>query len=153
MKNINNFIQEKLIINKDTEVIHELTPEVMRDDYNSVWGATTKKRKKEFADKYACDDIRIRPIQIAILDKLRELRFDKDEYDTNDRSDFFKYDIPQVYNKLKVWLDKEPIEFVQYLSDVYAKLTSKINPFRCSIADKRKLDFAKGFKRYLDEHK
>jgi hypothetical protein len=153
MKNINNFIQEKLIINKDTEVINELTPEVMRDDYNSVWGATTKKRKKEFADKYACDDIRIRPIQIAILDKLRELRFDKDEYDTNDRSDFFKYDITQVYNKLKVWLDKEPIEFVQYLSDVYAKLTSKINPFRCSIADKRKLDFAKGFKRYLDEHK
>lgn len=153
MKKLIKYIQEKLIINKDTEVIHELTPEVMRNDYNEVWGATSKKEKKEIADKYACDDIRIRPIQIAILDKLRELRFDKDEYDTDDRLDFFRYDIPQVYNRLKIWLDKEPIEFVQYLSYVYTKLTSKINPFRCSIADKRKLDLAKGFKRYLNEHK
>lgn len=153
MKKLIKYIQEKLIINKDTEVIHELTPEEMRNDYEECFVALTKKEKKEIADKYGCDDIRIRPIQIAILDKLRELRFDKDEYDGKDRLDFLRYDIPQVYNKLKVWLDKEPIEFVQHLSDVYNKLTSKINPYRCSIADKRKLDLAKGFKRYLDEHK
>ena len=71
MKNLDTYITEKILINKDTKISHEFTPEVMRNDYNRVWGATTKKEKKEFADKYACDDIRIRPIQLAILAKLR----------------------------------------------------------------------------------
>ena len=154
MKDIKQILIEKLHINKDVKVIG-FTDEDLRKDYNEVWGALTKSEKKVIADKYGVTDIRIKPIQIAILDKLRENRFEKSEFTEDDIYDFFKYEITgSVYNKLKVYLDQEPKEFIEYLLEYYNKICNKyinVPPSMLSIAHKYNIKCLKNITRYLDE--
>ena len=73
MKTIDFYIQEKLVIKNDSS-IRKFTDEELEKDYYKVWSATTKKEKEVIANKYGITEIRIRPIQIGILDLLRKNR-------------------------------------------------------------------------------
>ena len=154
MKDIKQILIEKLHINKDVKVIG-FTDEDLRKDYETVRWAYTKKEKMDIGDKYGVTDIRIRPIQIAILDKLRENRNNKKYFTEEDLHDFFKYDIAcSVYNKLKVYLDKESKEFIEYLLEYYNKIYKKYinkHPSTLSIAQKYNIKCLKNITRYLDE--
>ena len=151
MKAINNYIIEKLIINKDSK-LKSFSDEELEKDYQAVWGSTTKAEKKVIADKYNCKDIRIRPIQIAILDKFRENRFDKKEFVLEDIHHFWRYEPSETYDKFKLYLEKEPENFIVYMYEQYVEKCKPIlNRYYKSYADKRQIKIKDLLKRYLDE--
>lgn len=151
MKSINEFIFEKFLISKDTNILNpkDFTNEELMNDYNTVRNACTKAEKKEVADKYGITDLRIRPIQIEILKILREKRKDKKEFTKNDITNFMRFDIPETYNKLEVWLKEESNEFVEYLLEYYKERTKNIHPAKQSINDKYLLRMRANIQKYL----
>lgn len=155
MKTIDFYIQEKLVIRNDSS-IRKFTDEELENDYQEVNTAYTKAEKKVIADKYNCKDIRIRPIQIAILDKLRENRFKKKEFTDKDIRNFFRYDIPDTYNKFEAYLKEESNEFVKYLLDRYKEKVNKkdlTNKFGISIADRHLLKVYDNIKKYIESNR
>ena len=150
MRKITNYIIEKLHINKDSKSNKtEFTDEELRNDYSEVGGAYTKAEKQEFCSKYDIVSNKIREIQLVILDKLRENRSMKKEYDENDIRDFLRYDLPEKTEKLEEYLDKEPKEFIEYVLNYYEEKGKKIHPTRQSIADKHILKRINQLKNYL----
>ena len=151
MKQITNYIQEGLRINKNTTVRKkEFTDEELMDDYERVTGAFSKSDKEPFMVKYDCDINKIRDIQLVILKKLRENRQKKKEFNENDIRYFCRFDMPWGnYNKLKTYLDEEPKEFLEYVLQFYEKKCKKIHPYRHSIADNYTLRIRDNLKKYL----
>lgn len=167
MININNFILEKLKINSKSQVIdnQKFTDKELRDDYNAVRGAYTKAQKQEYAIKYDIITNKFREIQLVILDKLRENRHNKKEYDENDVHDFYRMDIPDTpYKKSKEFFDKEPIEFIEYLKSYFENESEHFKRARASfrrfggyhgisIADRHQLNMYNNVIKYLEENK
>ena len=151
MKNINDFKKEKILISKDTKVLNpkNFTDKELIDDYNTILYAYTKSEKKEIADKYNITDLRIRPIQIEILKILREKRKDKNEFTKDDVINFFRFDIPETYNKMEAWLKEESNEFVEYLLEYYKERAKKIHSVNKSINDKHILRILSNIQKYL----
>ena len=166
MININNFIQEKLKINSKSQVNikQKFTDEELRHDYTAVNGAYTKAEKQEYALKYDIMTNKFREIQLVILDKLRENRHNKKEYDEKDVHDFYRMNIPDTpYRKSKEFFDKEPIEFIEYLksyfeneSEHFKRARQSLRRFgsfsRISIADRHQLNMYNNVIKYLEEN-
>ena len=166
MININNFIQEKLKINSKSQVIDntKFTDEELRNDYSAVDGAYTKAEKQEYAIKYDIMTNKFKEIQLVILDKLRENRHNKKEYDENDVRDFYRMNVPDTpYKKSKDFFDKEPIEFIEYLKSYFenesqhfrrAQLSMKRFGYHgMSIADRHQINMYNNVVKYLEENK
>lgn len=168
MKLINNYISEKLIINANSQK-KTYSDEELMNDYNEVWGAITKTEKKTIADKYGISIIKIKDIQLHILDLLRENRHKKNpkDFTIDDILNFNRFDVPKtVYKKFSEYLDKEPIEFVefmkQYVNDKIEKdprlKKNRYNPNRyssyvSSLADRNLLKWYENLEKYLNENK
>ncbi len=159
MKQLDLFILEKLHLGK---TLHPdniiLDDNVLMDDYGEVASATTKAEKLKIANKYGIKSNKIREIQLAILDILRDNRHNKKDFTDLDIRAFFRYDVPDSYNKLKEYLDKEPIEFVEFLKEHTNKLIDK-NPYvkkyqfapeRLSYADRRLINRRNNLEKYLN---
>ena len=167
MININNFIQEKLKINTKSQVNtkQKFTDEELRHDYTAVNGAYTKAEKQEYALKYDIMTNKFREIQLVILDKLRENRHNKKEYDEKDVHDFYRMNIPDTpYRKSKEFFNKEPIEFIEYLKSYFENESEhfkrarqslrRLSSFsRISIADRHQLNMYNNVIKYLEENK
>ena len=152
MKNINTYINEKFQVSVDAIRNREdCTDEELRDDYETVRWAYTKKEKIEMGDKYGVTDYRIRPIQLEILDRLRENRFEKSEFNEDDILDFFRLEPSLVYSKFSKYLDNENKAFIEYMLEHYNNLCKGINPARCSYADKDKLKIKRFLNQYLSK--
>ena len=165
MIKINNFIQEKLKINSKSQVNtqQKFTDEELRHDYTAVNGAYTKAEKQEYAFKYDVMTNKFREIQLVILDKLRENRHNKKEYDKNDAHDFYRFGVPDTYKKTKEFFDKEPIEFIEYLKSYFENESSafrnaremfrRFGSFsRISIANRHQLTMYNNVIKYLEEN-
>ena len=162
MKSLNQFIQEKYLIDMDSDG-QNFTDEELRDDYNKVAGCITKAEKNVFSQKYGIKANKIREIQIAILDQLKNNRQDKKKFDDDDIYDFLQYDIKEKeFNK---YLDDEPIEFVKTMYDYYKKYCEKrkiiqyaqvINQrdwnYRMSYSDRNQLKKYITLRNYLEQH-
>ena len=151
MNNLNNYIQEKLKINSQTKIISGFTDEELKNDYSEISGAYLKSQKEPLALKYGVTSIKIRDIQLAILDQLRENRKKKKEFTMEDVRYFIKYDMPDSYNRYKVYLDQESKEFVEYILEYYKNRGKNISPYpgRQSIADKYILKKIENIQKYL----
>lgn len=151
MNNIINFIQEKLKISSSSKINRSFTDEELKDDYSEITGAYLKSQKEPIAAKYNVTSIKIRDIQLAILDELRENRKNKKEFTTDDVRYFLKYDTPDSYVRYKTFLDKESKEFVEYLLEYYKNRGKNISPYagRQSIADKYVLKKIANIQKYL----
>ncbi len=150
MKSINNYLSEALI-KKDTVLkgYQKFTDEELRYDYNTITYATTKAEKLPIAQKYGVKTIRIKNIQIAILEKLRENRHNKKEFTNDDIKDFFRLDIPERYERMKEYLDKEPIEFIEYLLKYLEGQAKRIRYPYLSYSDKALVNRISKIKNYL----
>ena len=151
MINFYNYIIEKLVINKNIGKVNKFTDEELESDYNTVLNAITKNEKKAIADKYGVNIYKIRDIQIEILNILRENRKNKKEFTSNDLQNFFRYDIPDRYDKFKKYLEEESIEFVEWLFERYKNKVSKINTAYRSYADNHVIRVYNNLKRYLNK--
>ena len=151
MINFYNYIIEKLVINKNIGKVNKFTDEELESDYNTVYHAITKNEKKVIADKYGVNIYKIRDIQIEILNILRENRKNKKEFTPNDSQNFFRYDIPDRYDKFKKYLEEESIEFVEWLFERYKNKVSKINTAYRSYADNHVIRVYNNLKRYLNK--
>lgn len=151
MKTIDFYIQEKLVIKNDSS-LRKFTDEELMNDYETVHYAYTKAEKKAIADKYGITDLRIRPIELGILDILRENRKKKKDFTNDDIRNFFRYDIPDTYNKFEAYLKEESDEFVKYLLKRYKEKVNEkniIGKFGMSIADKHLLKVYNNIKEYI----
>ena len=149
MKNIDSFIQERLVINSKSNSL-AFTDEEMRDDYDTIRYAYTKAEKQKIASKYGINSNKIREIELAILDELRENRQHKKEYTNSDINDFLRYDVPDRYDSFAKYLDKEPKEFVEKILEYFEDRAKKINIHRMSINDKYVLRRVENLKKYLN---
>ena len=151
MKNLKDIIFEKLKLDQNIKD-QSFTDEELMDDYEGVTNSFSKSDKKPYMDKYACDINKIRDIQLVILDLLRENRQKKKDFNNKDVIYFLRFDIPWGrYDKAVEYLDKEPKEFLEYALKYYEPKTRKINPYRCSIADKYTLRIYNSLKKAAEE--
>lgn len=153
MKKINQFIQEKLRLDRNININTSFSDEELRKDYSEVSGAYTKAEKQKFCEKYDIISTKIREIQLVILDHLRENRKNKKEFTKEDFQDIIRYDLPEKYEKFIEYLDKEPIKFVKFLLKTYENIIQRnhisiLNPR--SIADKYKVKRYNQLKKYLN---
>lgn len=156
MKTINTYITEKLVIGNNLESGTGYSDEELRQDYTAIERAYTKNEKKVIADKYHIKDIRIEPIKLAILDILRENRKNKKEFTDKDIRDFNCYNLPDNYDKLKIYLDKEPRNFVEYVYNYYkTRAQSIVRRYapRLSALQNYQVKKAQKYERYLEETK
>lgn len=150
MKQLNDYIIEKFKINSNTVNNNDFKDEELMDDYETVNMAFSKSEKKPFMDKYGVEINKIKDIQLDILNRLRENRQKKKEFNDEDVKFFMRFDIPWgKYDKAKEYLDKEPRDFLEYVLEYYEKKTKKIHPTRQSIADKYTLKIYNSLKKYL----
>lgn len=159
MKQINKFLFEKLIINKDSKK-KSFTEEELRKDYHDVEWAMTKAEKQVFAQKYDVNSNKYRDIQYKILLILREQRQAKTEFTKDDVTDFYRFDWKE--KEYYDYLDEEPIEFVKYLFQLSEENLKKKGLFKylglnhrrgfnyhISYADKNLLDRYEKLQKYL----
>jgi len=152
MRNLNQFIVERLKINKDTKVNpYEFSDEELMKDYNEISYAYTKAEKMPIAKKYGITTIRIKDIQQAILIKLRDNRHIKKDFTEDDVRNFFRLDVPERYNRMKEYLDQESTEFIEYLLEHLKEKAKKIRYPYLSYADKTLLNRIKNIEKYLNE--
>ena len=155
MKNLIEFIKEGLKITSNTKVNDfNYTEEEMRDDYKKVLWCTEKKEKQIYADKYGIQSNKIHEIGIRIAEFLRENRHKKKKFDELDFTDYIHLDIPQKYDKLKEYFDKEPKEFLDFLYKYYDNKTIRTRnyaPSRLSINDRYQIKRYNQIKTYLQE--
>jgi len=152
MNNIIDFIQEKLKISSFTKINKlNFTDEELMDDYSKAINAYTKDQKEPLIQKYNVSTGRIKDIQLAILDELRENRKNKTEFTKTDVLFFIKYDVPESYPKYKTYLDKESKDFIEYLLEYYKNRGRNISPYagKQSIADKYVLKKISYLQKYL----
>lgn len=154
MKNLNNYIIERLHITKKTKA-NQYNEEELRKDYENINYAYTKASKQEIANKYDCTVLKIRDIQLVILDILRDLRHKKKDFTKEDLQDFLHYRIPQRYKQLKPYLEKEPNDFVEFLYNYYDNYCKQHNckykKYGGSYADNTKLETRDSLLQYLKE--
>ena len=162
MKQIKNFITEKLHLNKSSVLVKDsgYTDEELRQDYKDVEYALTKAEKQKYASKYHIQTNKFREIQLEILKYLQMNRQNKKEFNLDDLRDFWRFDF-----KEKEFLDhlkEEPIEFVQTLYINYDKncKSRNIGPYanshtmrssNLSIADRYLLRKYEKIKKYLND--
>lgn len=152
MNNIIDFINEKLKIRSNSKVNNQsFTDEELMADYSTITGSYLKSEKEPLAIKYNVSSLKMRDIQIAILDELRENRKNKKEFTIDDVRYFIKYDAPDSYARYKPYLDKESKEFVEYLLEYYKNRGKNISqyPGKQSIADKYVLKKISYLQKYL----
>ena len=75
----------------------------------------------------------------------------KKEFTSNDSQNFFRYDIPDRYDKFKKYLEEESTEFVEWLFERYKNKVSKINTAYRSYADNHVIRVYNNLKRYLNK--
>lgn len=127
MLHLNNFIIKKLKINSNSKVnTNSFSDEELKEDYRKLINCYSIKDKQPLAIKCGCDSVRVKDIQLAILDKLRENRQLKSEYTKEDIATFLKYDIGD--NKLITYLKQETKEFAEALLEYYKNRGKNINP-------------------------
>ena len=155
MKNLIEFIQEGLKITSKTKVNDfDYTEDEMRHDYKIVSGAYEKAEKQFYATKYGIQSNKIHEIGVRIAEFLRDNRHKKKKFDELDFSDFYHLGIPEKYDKLKEYLDKEPKEFLDFLYEHYDKMTTKTRyraPSSISINDRHQIKRYNQIKKYLQE--
>ena len=130
MKTIDTYIIEKLTLNKQTKIVEpSFTDEELREDYQTVRYRVFKKSEKEvYANKYNCKSLKIRDIQLVILDYLRKNRHNKSEFIEDDVHDFERFEIPDGnYNKYVKYLEQEPENFIRYMLQFYKNKMSQIH--------------------------
>lgn len=158
MKNLTKHIQEALKIGKDFKYDGiAFTDNELRDDYKKVDQCIYKKEKQEYADKYNVSSVKIKDIQLAILDILKKNRQKKDKFDDDDVLDFIRLNIPE--KNWPEYFDEEPIEFIQTLFDFFefkyrVRHISSLKKLRRSLSsDEKLLDRRYNIiKSYLDKH-
>lgn len=157
MKKINTYIFEKLKLNNQSKLKEiTFTDEELREDYKTVGVAYTKAEKLEIATKYNVEKLKIRDIQLVILDYLRKNRNNKSEFTEEDIWDFFRLDPPDgVYEKFKKYLEQEQDIFLKYMLDYYTDKITTINKRRrqtgygYSYSEKRTIKIVDFLKKYL----
>ena len=152
MQKLNIFLKEALI-KKNTIVKTEFTDEELLGDYNEIQYAYTKAEKLPIAKKYGVNAMKIRDIQIAILDNLRENRKKKKDFTEEDVRNFFKYGIPESYTRLKPYLDEEPKQFVEFLFNYFQEKANNIykKNYRWSYSDKELIKRYHQIQKYLNK--
>jgi len=155
MKYIVNYIKEGIKIGSNTKVNNfNYSEEEMRDDYNNVSYAIEKKEKQHYARKYGIESNKIHEIELRISELLRENRKNKKEFDNKDVIDFIRLNLPEKYDKLKEYFDKETKEFLNFYYKYYEekiKKISKLPTSRLSVSDKYLLKRFNQIKQYLKE--
>lgn len=155
MKNLIEFIKEGLKITSNTKVNDfDYTEEELRNDYEEVSMAYTKAEKQKFANKYGIQSNKILEIQQKIVEILRDNRQEKKKFDIEDFKDFVKLNLPERYDKLKEYFDKEPKEFLDFLYNYYDQKTIRIRnyaPSRLSSHDRYQIKRYNQIKKYLQE--
>ena len=157
MKTINAYITEKLKLNNQSKLKEiTFTDEELREDYETIGVAYTKAEKLEIATKYNVQKLKIRDIQLVILEYLRKNRNNKSEFTEEDIWDFFRLDPPDgVYKKFKIYLEQEQDIFLKYMLNYYTDKITAINKRRrqngygYSYADKRIIRIVDFLKTYL----
>ena len=99
MKNISLYILEKLNIQSIDINKCSFTDKELLDDYEAARSSYTKAEKEPIANKYGVSSLKMHDIELAILDELRKNRFNKKEFDRQDITNFYRYDIPDRYDK------------------------------------------------------
>ena len=149
MKNISLYILEKLNIQSIDINKCSFTDKELLDDYEAARSSYTKAEKEPIANKYGVSSLKMHDIELAILDELRKNRFNKKEFDRQDITNFYRYDIPDRYDRLKIYLDKEPKEFIKYLLDFLIDKAKKYNKKYLSPANKHTIRTIANLKKYL----
>ena len=125
MKQLKTILLEKLIINANTH-IRKFTDEELVNDYKAVWDSFSISEKKPYKEKYGVHSNKKEDIMKVILDRLRENRNKKKEFEVQDLTNFFRYDIPENYPKFKTYREMESKEFIEYMLEKYKeKLLTK----------------------------
>ena len=150
MKDISLYILEKLNIQSIDINKCSFTDKELLDDYEAARSSYTKAEKEPIANKYGVNSIRMHDIELAILDELRKNRFNKKEFDRQDITNFYRYEIGERYEKLKTYLDKEPKEFVEYLLEFLKEKAKAFNPRYLSPANKYTLKRISNLQKYLN---
>lgn len=155
MKTLKNKILEGLKINSKSKINYiYFTDEELRNDYEEVSMAYTKAEKQKFANKYGIQSNKILEIQQRIIEILRDNRQEKKKFDMEDFKDFIRLNLPERYDKLKEYFDKEPKEFLDFLYKYYDNKTSRTRnyaPSRLSINDRYQIKRYNQIKNYLQE--
>lgn len=157
MKTINNFIIEKLKLTSQSKLKEmTFTDEELRKDYFEVSRAITKAEKEAIANKYMVNVLKIRDIQLVILDFLRKNRNNKTEFTEEDIFNFSLLDPPDGnYNKYVKYLEQESDEFLKYMLQYYINKAAHIGVRRrtanigLSSNDRRILKIVDSLKKYL----
>lgn len=154
MIKLQDYIQEKLQLNDKSKIktLGPFTDKELMDDYNEVKGAYTKAEKEKFAMKYGINTNKIREIQIVILNYLRDNRQKKKEFEITDFQNFTKYDLPEKYEKLKEYLDKETEEFLKFVLHKYKELFDISRYNERSIAGRHVMKRISQLEKYLGIH-
>jgi len=171
MKTINNFILEhfkdsklsiieRLKLNSESKIKQKkefvFSDEELRKDYFEVSRAITKAEKEAIANKYMVNVLKIRDIQLVILDFLRKNRNNKTEFTEEDIFNFSLLDPPDGnYNKYVKYLEQESDEFLKYMLQYYINKAAHIGVRRrtanigLSSNDRRILKIVDSLKKYL----
>ena len=112
----------------------------------------TKAEKEKFSMKYGINTNKIREIQIVILNYLRDNRQKKKEFEITDFQNFTKYDLPEKYEKLKEYLDKETEEFLKFVLHKYKELFDISRYNERSIAGRHVMKRISQLEKYLGIH-
>lgn len=139
----------------------KFSKEELYQDYNDASGATGQE-KKDLIAKYGVDSKKAKDIQNKILLILKDQRKNQKEFTDKDITDFqrlYDYSTPKMCDGLK----DEPKEFAVYLKDYYfdrlkkrklenwALVTSGLNNYRLSIADKDTIKTYQKITKTIDE--
>jgi len=140
---------------------HKFSKEELYQDYNHASGATGQE-KKDLIAKYGVDSKKAKDIQNKILLILKDQRKNQKEFTDKDITDFqrlYDYSTSKMCDGLK----DEPKEFATYFKDYYferlkkrklenfALITSGLNNYRLSIADKDTIKTYQKITKAIDE--
>lgn len=155
MKTLKNKILEGLKINSKSKINYVyFTDEELRNDYEEVSMAYTKAEKQKFANKYGIQSNKILEIQQRIVEILRDNRQEKKKFDMEDFKDFIRLNLPEKYDKLKEYFDKEPKEFLDFYYEYYNKQTNscrRLPSYNISSKQRYLIKRYNQIKKYLEE--
>lgn len=152
MKSIVEFIRESM---------NKFSKEELHADYQKV-SDVTGQEKKDLIAKYGVESKKAQDIKNRILEILRELRREKKNFDKEDITDFLRLH-DYVTSRMIEGLKEEAKEFSTYLKDYYferlksrkleswALVTSGLNNYRLSIADKDLIKTYQKISKAVDE--
>lgn len=134
------------------------------NDYKVLDEYPDMKTKKALATKYGIESKKATEIQKMVLIAMRNERKTRTTFDSDDIKYFYRFDIPETYNKAVSYYEEESIEFIKFLVeynyDFVCKknLQNKLeyansrNSYYVSIADKYVMKRYLNVKRFVDEN-